>query len=134
MCLGYFFGCSITNGDLGSTDAPTEAKESADSDEADKSAEPVVAPKPTKRNSLFGTFFGDKKEKEIAEEKKEDSKNEIAEPSETTITEAKPTEISAETSAPEKTLASSPKSNFFSRFDKKEKSPAVKTPEKVRLR
>lgn len=127
---------SVINIDLASTDAPTEVKETIEADETEKSAEPmVVAPKPTKRNSIFGAFSREKKEKEIEEEKKEEVKSEAPESSEPVDTEAKPIESAVETPAVEKSPASSPPKPKFlaSFFDKKEKSPAVKTPEKVKF-
>lgn len=124
---------SVININLASTDAPAEVKETTEADETEKPAEPMVAPKPTKRNSIFGAFSREKKEKEIEEEKKEEVKSEAAESTEPVDTEAKPIESAVETPTVEKTPASSPpKPKFLSSFfDKKEKSPAVKTPEKV---
>ncbi|KAI5839992.1 Pleckstrin homology domain-containing protein [Morchella snyderi] len=111
-------------------DAPTEIKETVEADEADKPAEPTAAPKPTKRNSIFGAFIREKKE----EEKKEDAKAEASEPTEVVATEAKPLDVPVEAAATEKTpesASSPPKQKFLSSFfDKKERSPVAKTAEK----
>lgn len=137
MAEGLLIRCSddnsVININLASTDAPAEVKETTEADETERPAEPMVAPKPTKRNSIFGAFSREKKEKEIEEEKKEEVKSEAAESTEPVDTEAKPIESAVETPTVEKTPASSPpKPKFLSSFfDKKEKSPAVKTPEKV---
>lgn len=121
----------VINSDLASTDAPSEAKEAVEADEAEKVVEPTVAPKPIKRNSIFGAFSREKKEKEVEEEKKEEVKGEAAESSEPLDTQAKPIESAVETPV-EKTPSSPPKPKFLSSFfDKKEKGPAIKTPEKV---
>lgn len=118
---------SVINNGLASTDAPAEVKEITEADETEKSAEPTAAPKPTKRNSIFGAFSREKREKEV-----EEVKSDVAESSEPVDTEAKPMESAVETPV-EKTPASSPPKPKFlaSFFDKKEKGLAVKTPEKV---
>lgn len=132
LSISHYFNNDIINSDLASTDAPSEVKEAVEADEAEKAVEPTVAPKPIKRNSIFGAFSRERKEKEVEEDKKEEVKSEAAESSEPLDTEAKPIESTVETPV-EKTPASSPpKPKFLSSFfDKKEKSPAVKTPEKV---
>lgn len=116
-------GNPVINSNLASTDTSAEVT----------NTEPTVAPKPTKRNSIFATFSREKKEKEVEEEKKEEIKSDAAESSEPVDTEVKPIEPAVGTPAVEKTLASSPpKPKFLSSFfDKKDKSPAIKVPEKV---
>lgn len=135
LSIGRYRDNSVINKDIASTDASAEVKETTEADEAEKITEPIVAPKPIKRNSIFGAFSREKKEKEVEEERKEEAKNEAAESSEPVDTEAKPIESTVETPVEKTPVSSSPKPKFLSGFlNKKERIAPVMAPEKVGCR